>query len=234
MDTTTALKKAIAMLRRDFPPVGDDWPEFEFELDQLLQELDADPNNVQITRAMIMALFGSHRQALERLTKVMAKLTSATTESYNPGVDQQTGYATAPTVATRYTDIQLPARVQVGRRFAVIVGLTMTPSPDSADAQPVKAVAGQAVRVVLTPAGARVLGERVEELRVEAERDSDPAVFYLRAAREGARLGPRVLGGQPDRRHQPARVEAVIGGVRDPLWTGRPADPGRRSSRTLS
>ena len=87
-----------------------------------------------------------------------------------------------PAPITRYTDIQLPAQVQAGRRFAVIVGLTVTPSPDSAAAQPVAALAGQVARVVVAPsAGLEVLGERMRELSVEAERDSDPAVFYLRA-----------------------------------------------------
>ena len=182
---------------------------------------------------MIMALFGSHRQALERLTEVMAELTSVTTESYKRGTDQQTGYATAPTVATRYTDIQLPARVQVGRRFAVIVGLTMAPSPDSADAQPVKAVAEQPVRVVLTPAGAlQVLGERVEELRVEAEREQRSGGL-LPASERGrcARLEPRVLGGRPDRRHQPAQHRSRRRGRDRYLLLDRPASRSRQAKR---
>ena len=127
MDTTTALKQAINILRPELPAlVGDDWPEFESQLDHLLQELDADPNNVRITRAMIMALFGSHRQAHERLTEVMAELTSTTTEAKTRGTDQKSSYAPAPTVATRYTDIQLPARVQVGHRFAVELPIEST------------------------------------------------------------------------------------------------------------
>jgi hypothetical protein len=101
------------------------------------------------------------------------------------GVQAKDAGPTAPLV-TRYTDIQLPARVQVNRRFAVIVGLTVAASPDSATVQPVTAPVGQAVRVVLAPSpGLELLSARARELRVEAERDSDPAVFFLRATAKG-------------------------------------------------
>jgi hypothetical protein len=91
-----------------------------------------------------------------------------------------------PAPVTRYTDIQLPARVQVGQRFAVIVGLSMAPSPDSAHALPIIALAGQMVQVVLAPSpGLEMLSARALRLLVHAERDSHPAVFYLRATAEG-------------------------------------------------
>lgn len=73
----------------------------------------------------------------------------------------------------------------VQTRFPLIVGLTRTPSADNADAQAVDAQVGAAVQVVITSADFAVIGERVKPLLIQAEADSTPAVFYLRAPQVG-------------------------------------------------
>ena len=167
--------------------------------------------------------------------QIMASIRAGALESAMAEVAQSRDVTPLETSVTRYTDIQLPARVQVDRRFSLIVGLTITPSPDSADAQPVQAGVGQIVRVVLTPAGAlEVVGEREKELRVEAERDSDPVVFYLRARQAGLHsLGLEFWVGRQLVATSRHSVEAVVEAVTEipsrpagqPIQAGAAAAP---------
>jgi hypothetical protein len=93
----------------------------------------------------------------------------------------------APSAVSRYTDVLAPSRVQVGRRFAVIVGLTRSPGDEAHDAQELQAELNKLIKVVLTPrAPLEALNEAEQTLRVEADRDSAPVVFYLRAREAGA------------------------------------------------
>jgi len=87
-----------------------------------------------------------------------------------------------PPTVTRYTDIYAPARVAVGERFPIIVGLTRHPADEEAAA--IQAQLNQLIRVVLTPRGPELLSEPARTLRVE-EGESEPVVFYLRAVRVG-------------------------------------------------
>ncbi len=185
MNTNEAMIQAIEQLWPDLPAlVGDDWPQFLAALLPWLEQARLDPANATILCAQIMALFARYDDAHTRLVLAMQDLIKAAEQEHVKGVVFGPQDAAQP--VTRYTDIQLPAQVQVNRRFAVVVGLTVQPSPDSAQAQPVTVPAGQVVRVVLAPsAGLEVLGQRVKALRIEAERDSDPAVFFLRAVAEG-------------------------------------------------
>ena len=87
---------------------------------------------------------------------------------------------TSPSV-TRYTDIVAPAAVTVKTRFPLIVGLTSAPAVDTPDAQAIEAPVGAAIQVVITSADFEVIGERAKPIIIQAEVDSEPAVFYLRA-----------------------------------------------------
>lgn len=87
-----------------------------------------------------------------------------------------------PPTVTRYTDIYAPARVAVGERFPIIVGLTRSPADEEAAA--IQAQLNQLIRVVLTPRGPELLSEPARTLRVE-EGESEPVVFYLRAVQVG-------------------------------------------------
>ncbi|MCS7290912.1 MAG: CHAT domain-containing protein [Roseiflexus sp.] len=88
-----------------------------------------------------------------------------------------------PPAVTRYTDIYAPARVTVGARFPVVVGLTRSPADDQ-ESRAIQARLNELIRVVLTPRGPELLSEPVQTLRVE-EGDSQPVVFYLRATEVG-------------------------------------------------
>lgn len=205
--------------------VGVDWTQLETGLADLLERLSAerDPDQEAILRWQVMVKLRPYQAAFDRVQRRMDKLTVRSgSVSKGPielykwrSLTAQASTAELAGVVTRYTDIHLPARVQVDRRFSLIVGLTITPSPDSADAQPVHAGVGQSVRVVLAPAGAlEVVGEREKELRVEAERDSDPVVFYLRAKQAGSHsLGLEFWVGSQIVATSRHSVEAVVEAV---------------------
>jgi len=92
-----------------------------------------------------------------------------------------------PPTVTRYTDVYAPDRVQVGQRFPIIVGLTRSPTGDGEEAAAIQAELDQRIRVVLTPRGPELLGERAKELQVTSE-DTEPVVFFLRAAESGRQI----------------------------------------------
>jgi hypothetical protein len=88
--------------------------------------------------------------------------------------------------APRYTDIHAPARVQAGHDFPVVARLTCQPQADVPGVQKIDARPGQEVRVTLTAHTLEVSGAREKTLRIEADRDSEAATFFLRAADPGS------------------------------------------------
>jgi hypothetical protein len=89
------------------------------------------------------------------------------------------------TAVTRWTDVLAPGRVQSGQRFAVIVGLTCQEG-EGGQGKPMAVLPGQTVRVVLAATELEVIGPQAKELRVLADRDSDPVVFFVRAPQPGS------------------------------------------------
>ncbi len=80
---TEALKRAISALWPELPGlVGDAWPEFEAQLRAALKELDGDPGNAALPRAKILALFGQHPRAHQRLVALMAAARSEGTRGW--------------------------------------------------------------------------------------------------------------------------------------------------------
>lgn len=89
----------------------------------------------------------------------------------------------------RYTDISCPRRVsRQTERFSLVVRLLLQPNPLSAapdaDVQP---VAGRPVQVVLQAPGFEPLGPTSQQIDIQAEKDSSPAVFDLRPLSAGTR-----------------------------------------------
>jgi hypothetical protein len=91
---------------------------------------------------------------------------------------------------TRYADVLAPTQVRIAQRFAIIVGLTTSPAPGDDGAQAMTVQVGQPVQVVLSTAEPtdvlEVLGDRIKPLTVQADKASEPAVFYLLAHQPGS------------------------------------------------
>ncbi|MGH8929191.1 MAG: hypothetical protein ACRDZO_00765 [Egibacteraceae bacterium] len=90
-------------------------------------------------------------------------------------------------VVTRYTDISAPRRLALGRRGVITVRLTCAPLAASAEVRAVRARLAQTVDVHLNARGEdfEIEGDPVRLLRVEPDRDSETAVFFLTALRAG-------------------------------------------------
>lgn len=189
MNQTEALLHAISDLWPELPAlVGDDWPEFESQLEPLLRQLDTepDPDKAKITRAMILALFGRYRPAHERLIALMQP-PQASMEPFTRGLRPVTKGATPPApVVVRYTDIACPRRVWVKTpRVTVVVRLTIERPTASAAVEALDLDPSQPVRVCLQAPGFTVLGRSEQLIEVAAEADSAPVVFDLHPEQEG-------------------------------------------------
>ncbi|MBO9391096.1 MAG: CHAT domain-containing protein [Roseiflexus sp.] len=181
MDQTEALRRAISVLRPDLPGlIGDGWPDFENRLNQLLRQLDADPQRAPITRAQILALFGEHPQAHKRLIAVINTGAAQDTIPLRSPADPQR----APSPVLRYTDISCPRRAQVNSRVTVTVALTMQPQPESVALQAIEVFEGK-VRVRIDAPGFEPLSPLEQTIIIERDDDSAPVVFHLKARETG-------------------------------------------------
>ena len=183
MDKLQAVQQAIVLLWPELPAlVGDDWPHFERELQTYLAQLATDAEQTEIIYDQIRLLFFDYEAADARLIELLAQDNRETLSFTTKGLALLNS---VPPTVTRYTDIVAPPAVAVQTRFPLIIGLTRTPAADAPDAQAIATPVGAAIQVVITSADFEVIGERVKQLVVQAEADSEPAVFYLRASQVG-------------------------------------------------
>jgi len=184
MNQAQLLQQAIVALWPELPRlVGKEWPQFTERVQRLLVKFDEalDQSEFDEISDQLFRLFFEYEQADAQL---QAQLIKVSLESAFIPKSLNVAQSTISTV-TRYTDIELPAQVQVARRFPLIVGLTVAPSPDSADAQQFDAPLGAEIHCMVTPGPAlEVTNKRMQPLTVDAT-DSQPVVFYLRATAAG-------------------------------------------------
>lgn len=175
---------------------GSEWPGLYWTLlDAVRAYLDAPDEDARarIAREMLARIGASPPAVREAIRQEMRALQAAphergqsATEVTSPDVLAEARQLVEPETVVRYTDVLAPARVQAGRRFAVIVGLTRSPSDDTQDPQRLQVELNKLIRVVLTPREpVEVIGERAQTMRVERDRDSAPVVFYLRVQEAG-------------------------------------------------
>jgi hypothetical protein len=83
------LLHAIETLRPDLPAlVGADWPQFEAYLGTYLKQLEQSPERSPILRAQILALFGRHRPAHQRLVESIAQFQEEASRSVRGAVPE--------------------------------------------------------------------------------------------------------------------------------------------------
>jgi hypothetical protein len=198
MDEIERLRRAIATLWRELPALfGQDWLRLERTLRFYLLQLMLATGAVERRQLydQIRLLFFDHAAADQRLRRLLTldraeealvtrSAQASTVEEASPlppAVDQ---------TVTRYSDILAPAQVRIDQRFAIIVGLTDHPATGDDQAQAMQVAVGQPVQVVLTvaqPADVlEVLGDRIKPLTVQADKASEPVVFYLLAHQPGS------------------------------------------------
>lgn len=195
--------RAVLDLWDELPSlVGPDWanlyPRIEAILDRLREASESD-------RALAVADLKVAFQPYPTVHELLRERT-ATYRDWNPnsydqgdgtrGADETgwRGFETEveqrldPTAVTRYTDVIAPRRLPLGHRRAVVVGLTRTPAADGgAEAKPLVVRTSQLLEVHLhSPSpDLEILGEPVRRLRVHADADTEPAVFYVKGSQPG-------------------------------------------------
>ena len=194
---TDPLVQAIVTQWTQLPHLaGDRWPALEPRLSRLLAEYAAAVDAEARARAVIgienllSNMAPDLLDYLEGQTAQSKGVIYRGSELDNATIAQIRAImaATAPSppaMVARYTDIHAPARAQVEKRFPVIVGLTCRPFPESAAIQAFELRADLPVQVRLGPTSLEVLGERVQELPIRPEQDSEPVVFYFKGHQPG-------------------------------------------------
>lgn len=195
MDEFEHLQTAIHELGDELPGlVGEDWPGFKAELDGYLAQGENDM--AQIARALILALFARYPDAHARLVARLAEKGVTKQYQHQPVAMSQAESATAaksamesatePAMVTRYTDILCPRRVWIETpRIAVVVRLTLEPTPESAASEDLSLRADLPVQVQIEAPHFECLNEERQKITVLPDRDSAPIVFDLRPLRVG-------------------------------------------------
>jgi hypothetical protein len=193
MDEMKVLLHAIETLRPDLPKLlGADWPKFQIQLNEYLDQFQQNPERAPILRAQILALFGSQRQAHQRLIELIAQYREEATGSKS--VSERGARRTLPQAAkltgerrvTRYTDIVCPHRVWVNTpRVSVVVRLTVKPSAYSAAVEEVSLREDLPVQVRIEAPLFEILNAPRQDITILPDQDSAPVVFDLHPVQVG-------------------------------------------------
>ena len=192
MDEIKILLHAIETLRPDLPAIiGADWVQFEAQLNAYLKQLEESPERSPILRAQILALFGRHLQAHQRLVELMAKFREEASLSVG-GLERGTRTVSAQAdppgdrQITRYTDIICPRRIWVDNpRVPVVVRLTVQRSALSAKVEKMVLREDLPVQVHIEARLFEILNAPRQDILLLRDQDSAPAVFDLRPRQVG-------------------------------------------------
>lgn len=195
--------QAVLVLWPELPRrVGEGWPQLYWQLLDLLRAFADAPDDearaaVSLRLLDLLREIPGGRDALRRVYRGdlrtrhgelgFAPQDREEAEGERPDAATLEAHLQAilcPPTVTRYTDIYAPARVTVGERFPIIVGLTRSPT-EGQEAAAIQAQLNELIRVVLTPRGPELLDEPSKTLRV-TEEGSERAVFYLRTRHIGS------------------------------------------------
>ena len=188
MDQTEALRNAVARLRPELPDLLGDASRTCSRLSwrnpwsNWTPVLPAHPSR----STKILALFGRHPRAHQRLVELMAKVQGLNDRATRGGGGGGGGVPAESPAVIRYTDIACPRRVWVETpRIALVIRLTVQHPAYSAAVEELELDPTQPVRVSLQAPGFDVLGKPVQEIPIPRDADSDPVVFYLRPMQVG-------------------------------------------------
>lgn len=177
---------------------GTDWANLYWKLRELLLQWEAAEDEAEKAR-LALELRDSLRTLpgwKEALREAQARITrqerGGPGEALTPSAETETLPSLKeilhPAVVELYTDVYCPSRVLTSQRFPIIVGLTRAPAdPDlSQEVKAIQAQLNQLIKVVLITEPDALLSEPVQSLPV-TEKDTPPAVFYLRFSEDGSR-----------------------------------------------
>lgn len=186
--------------------LGEDWPAFHARIEQLLLRLHHANDSAQRSSAasdLILAVreFPEARRRMHAVVQELASGRGGATrsggapESLLPAARgnwtdwvARLFHRAAPQPVERYADVTAPKQLPVGQRGTVTVRLTQLPNADSAIAQPMIVEPGQTVEITLIdPTGELEIEDETRELKIKADKDSEPVTFYIRGHQPGQR-----------------------------------------------
>lgn len=187
MEEMKVLLHVIETLRPDLPDlVGADWPEFQIQLNAYVDQFHQNPDRSPILRAYILALFGRHRQAHQRLIELIAQFQAEALLSVS-APDRGIRLASAPATetagerkVTRYTDIVCPRRIWVNSpRVSVVIRLTVQRPIYSASVEEMVLREHLPLQVRIEAPLFDILNSPRQEIIIVPDQDSAPVVFDL-------------------------------------------------------
>lgn len=166
--------------------LGQEWPAFQQELYRLLLLYEQPDWPAPVVEQNVRQLLRSHPRVNRYWQDNTPRGGSAGYQS--KGFDLASllaNFSPGEKAATRYTDLRCPAQAALGREFQVTVRLTLRPHAESRDAQKLSALTGRPLLVEIGGEGVFPTEGSTRSLDIPDDRDSDWAVFGLRAARSG-------------------------------------------------
>src|ERR1035437_5469812 len=193
MDEMKVLLHVIETLQPALPVlVGADWPEFQVQLKAYLDQFHQNPDRSPILRAHILALFGRHPQAHQRLVELIAQFQSEASllvRAPDRGIRQASAPATEPAGecrVTRFTDIVCPRRIWVNSpRVSVVIRLTVQRPGNSAAVEEMVLRERLPVQVRIEAPLFDTLNAPRQDITIVPDQDSAPVVFDLRPRQVG-------------------------------------------------
>jgi hypothetical protein len=176
----------IQVIYEDLPRLAAaEWPDYERQLLLLLGQLRQPHVDQELVRVQVLALLGKSQRIHRRW------LDTATRGGFNDltlqgvGGDWLAALLQPAQPVTRYTDLRCPGQVALGREFQVTVRLTLRPHAESRDAQNLSVAPGKPVTVEIDAPAFTVTEGNSRAIAIPDDRDSDWAVFGLKALTGG-------------------------------------------------
>jgi hypothetical protein len=197
--------EALLSVWDDLPEaLGDDWLAFHAGIERLLLRLHQAQSTAEQSSAAAELILAVREfpEARRRMNAVVQDISRERGGAIRMGNEPILSLASrgkwtdwicrlfsraSPGRLERYADITAPKELPIGTRGTVTVRLTKSPSADSAVAKPMTVEAGQAVEVSLSsPTGeVAVEDDGVREVKILADRDSEPVTYYIRCLEPG-------------------------------------------------
>jgi hypothetical protein len=202
-----AVLQALSELWDQLPSlIGPTWVDLFPRVQALIRKLQTaqDDTERDLLTADIIMLLRAYPQARDQLYETVERLESERRSSgarsgnemkiisppdWEDTINKLSGHLEPP-LETRYTDITAPRRLALGERGAITIRLTRASEPESRASQPLTLQLKQFVEIYLhaPPDEFEVIGEPVQRLMVEPDRDTEPVAFLVKARSLGRKF----------------------------------------------
>jgi hypothetical protein len=181
------VRDALDKLRPELPALmGDQWPTVAQKLAALEKAVRAGGLAEVLFPSEVMSLFLPHESARIKLGALIQQLEGNIDRSEIVMAPDPVARDASELLVTRYTDITCPDRIPLHTaRISLVVRLRVSPPELSAAMEALLVHVGSSVSMRVVAPDFECIGNAVQDVQIEREQDSLPAVFDLRPLREG-------------------------------------------------